>query len=100
MRISCSTSDWLLRQRSLKNGLDEKVLSCVSVVVGEELRQNSEALRMMRLEVSTTMMSAEESQPIGQLERPPMAVERRRFLEAEPERSGSKMMTLLAVISW
>ncbi len=102
MRISCSTSDWLLRERSLKNGLDEKVLSCVSMDAGAELRQNSEALRMIRLEVSTTMTLAEgtASRLDGQSERPPIAEESRRFLEAELEQSGSKIMTLLAVISW
>lgn len=78
------------------------MLSWVSMDTGAELRQNSEALRMIRLEVSTTMTLAEgvESRLVGQSERPPMAVESRRLLEAELEQSGSKIMTLLAVISW
>lgn len=69
---------------------------------GAELRQNSEALRMIRLDVSTTMTLAEgmASRLAGQSERPPIAEVSRRFLEAELEESGSKMMTLLAVISW
>lgn len=37
---------------------------------------------------------------VGQLERPPIAEDSRRFLEVELEQSGSKIMTLLAVISW
>lgn len=37
---------------------------------------------------------------VGQSERPPIAEESKRFLEAELEQSGSKIMTLLAVISW
>ena len=101
--ISCSTSDWLLMERSLKNGLDEKVLSWVSNATGAaELRQNSEALRMIKLEVSTTMTLVEgtTSRLDGQSERPPIVEEMRRFLEAELEESGSSMMTLLAVISW
>ncbi len=69
---------------------------------GAELRQNSEALRMIRLEVSTTMTLADGtvSRLVGQSERPPTAEVSRRFLEAELEQSGSKIMTLLAVISW
>lgn len=57
---------------------------------------------MIRLEVSTTMTLAEGtvSRPVGQSERPPIAEESRRFLEAELEQSGSKIITLLAVISW
>lgn len=84
----------------MKNGLDEKVLSWVSIDIGTELRQNSEALRMIRLEVSTTITLAEGpgSRLAGQSERLLIAVESTRFLE--PEQSGSKMMTLLAVISW
>lgn len=86
----------------MKNGLDEKVLSWVSRDTGAELRQNSDALRMIRLEVSTTMTLAEGtvSRLAGQSERPPIAVESIRFLEVELEQSGSKIMTLLAVISW
>lgn len=78
------------------------MLSWVSIDTGAELRQNSEALRMIRLEVSTTMTLAEGtvSRPVGQSERPPIAEESRRFLEAELEQSGSKIITLLAVISW
>lgn len=85
----------------MKKGLDEKVLSWVSMDTGAELRQNSDALRMIRLEVSTTMTLAEGtvSRLAGQSERP-IAVESIRFLEAELEQSGSKIMTLLAVISW
>lgn len=100
--ISCSTSDWLLSERSLKKGFDVKVLSCGSTDSGVELRQNSDALRMIRLEVSTTMTLAEgtASEFAGQSERPPIAEESRRFLEAGLEESGSRMMTLLAVISW
>lgn len=96
-RISCSTRDWLLRDRSLKNGFDVKVLSWASMDTGAELRQNSEALRMIRLEVSTTMMLAEDT--VSRLTGPP-AVESMRFLEVEAEQSGSRIMTLLAVISW
>lgn len=79
-----------------------KVLSCGSTDSGVELRQNSDALRMIRLEVSTTMTLAEgtASELAGQSERPPIAEESRRFLEAGLEDSGSRMMTLLAVISW
>lgn len=86
----------------MKNGFDEKVLSWVSTDTGAELRQNSEALRMIRLEVSTTMTLAEGtvSRLVGQSERPPIAEESRRLLEAELEQSGSKIITLLAVISW
>lgn len=85
----------------MKNGLDVKVLSCVSRDTGAELRQNSEALRMIRLEVSTTITSAEVaiSRLADQSEKPPTADERRRLLEAELEESGSRMITLLAVIS-
>lgn len=72
------------------------------MVTGGELRQNSEALRMIKLEVSTTMTLAEgiTSRLAGQSERPPIAEDSRRFLEVELEESGSRMMTLLAVISW
>lgn len=96
-RISCSTRDWLLRDRSLKNGFDVKVLSWASMDMGAELRQNSEALRMIRLEVSTTMTLADDT--VSRLNGPP-AVESMRFLEVEAEQSGSRIMTLLAVISW
>lgn len=96
-RISCSTRDWLLRDRSLKNGFDVKVLSWASMDTGAELRQNSEALRMIRLEVSTTMTLAEET--VSRLTGPP-AVESMRFLVVEAEQSGSRIITLLAVISW
>lgn len=64
---------------------------------GAELRQNSEALRMIRLEVSTTMTLAEDT--VSRLTGPP-AVESMRFLEVEAEQSGSRIITLLAVISW
>lgn len=72
------------------------------MLTGAELKQNSEALRIIRLEVSTTMTLAEgtTSRLVGQLERPPIVEVSRRFLEPEPEESGSSMMTLLAVISW
>ncbi|KAG7221002.1 hypothetical protein INR49_001720 [Caranx melampygus] len=61
--------------------------------MGAELRQNSEALRIIRLEVSTTMTLAEGtvSRLVGQSERPPIAEESRRFLEPEPEESGSNL---------
>lgn len=57
---------------------------------------------MIKLEVSTTMTLAEgiASRLVGQSDTPPIAEESRRFLEAEVEESGSRMMTLLAVISW
>lgn len=85
----------------MKKGFDVKVLSCGSTDSGVELRQNSEALRMIRLEVSTTMTLAEgtASELAGQSERLPTAEQSTRFLEAELEESGSRMMTLLAVIS-
>lgn len=98
MRISRSTSDWLLMERSLKNGLDEKVLSWVSADTGAELRQNSDALRMITLEVSTTMTLAEGT--ASWLSGQSVAEESKRFLEVEPEQPGSRIMTLLAVISW
>lgn len=96
-RISCSTSDWLLSDRSLKNGFEVKVVSWASMDTGAELRQNSEALRMIRLEVSTTMTLAEDT--ASRLTGPP-AAESMRCWEGEAEQSGSRMMTLLAVISW
>lgn len=96
-RISCSTSDWLLRERSLKKGLEVKVLSWASMDTGAELRQNSEALRMIKFEVSTTMTLAEDT--ASRLSGPP-AAESMRLLDAGAEQSGSRMMTLLAVISW
>lgn len=74
-----------------------KVLSWASMETGAELRQNSEALRMIRLEVSTTMTLAEDT--ASRLTGPP-AAESMRFLEVEAEQSGSRIMTLLAVISW
>lgn len=95
-RISRSTNDWLLRERSLKNGLDVKVLSCVSRLEGAELRQNSDALRMIRLEVSTTTTLAV---LLGQSERLLVAEEMRRVRDAGLV-SGSRIMTLLAVSSW
>lgn len=84
----------------MKNGLDVKVLSCISTDAGTELRQNSEALRIIRLEVSTTMTLAEDaaSRQVGHSERPPAPEGKRRFLE-ELDEVGSRMMTLLAVIS-
>lgn len=81
----------------MKNGFDVKVLSWASMDTGAELRQNSEALRMIRLEVSTTMTLADDT--VSRLNGPP-AVESMRFLEVEAEQSGSRIMTLLAVISW
>lgn len=63
---------------------------------GAELRQNSEALRMIRFEVSTTITLAEDT--VSRLAGPP--VESMRFLDVEAEQSGSRMITLLAVISW
>lgn len=77
------------------------MLSWVSVDTGEEFRENSEALRMIRLDVSTTITLAvgATSGLAGQPERLPIAVERNWFLETELDRSGSRMMTLLAVIS-
>lgn len=74
-----------------------KVLSWASMDTGAELKQNSEALRMIRLEVSTTMTLAEDT--VSRLTGPP-AEASMRFLEVEAEQSGSRMMTLLAVISW
>lgn len=77
------------------------MLSWVSMDTGAELRQNSDVLRMIKLDVSTTMTLAEgvASMLVSRSERPPVAAERRRFLETEPEQSGSRMMTLLAVSS-